>query len=79
MMWIPLVLPSLDYKGHYQCRRQCEQALESTVFSNSISSPYTFTSLNPGSYCIVGLKGIYGSEEFDLARYITTTHSSGKL
>ena len=79
MMWKQIVSAPLDYRGYYQCRRQCEQAFDSTIFSNSISSPYTFTSIDPGSYCIVGLKGIYDSEEFDLASNITTTHSSGKL
>ena len=78
-MWLTLVLVPPDYRGYYQCRRECEQALESSIFSNSILSPYTFTTLDPGSYCIVGLNGIYGNEEFGLGRRITATLSSGKL
>ena len=47
--------------------------------NSSISSPYTFTGIDPGTYCIVGLNGIYGSEPASLGTGIGNTLSSGKL
>ena len=55
MTW---TLPSFilqTYKGFNQCRRLCEQILGPTIHSNSsISSPYTFTGIDPGTDCIIG-------------------------
>ena len=45
---------------------------------HQISSPYTFTGIDPGTYCVVGLNGIYGSELASLSTAFTTT-LSGKL
>ena len=68
------------YQGYRHCRRLCEMKFGPSVPSNSsISSPYTFTGIDPGSYCIVGLNGIYGSETASLATGIGNTLSSGKL
>ena len=81
MTWIlPLFIPQ-TYKGFYQCRKLCEQTFGPTIHTNSsISSPYTFTGIDPGTYCIVGLNGIYGSEPASLGTGITITlTSSGKL
>ena len=66
------------YQGYHECRRQCEQHFSSAIF-NSISSPYTFTGIDPGTSCIVGLNGIYGIDQVGLGTKITTTLSSGKL
>ena len=79
--WIPPSFVPQTYQGYHQCRRQCEKKLppHGTAF-NSISSPYTFTGIDPGTYCIVGLNGIYGSDITGLGTTrIATTLSSGKL
>ena len=80
MTWtLPLFTPQ-TYQGYRQCRRQCEQTFDPTILSNSlISSPYTFTGIDPGTYCIVGLNGIYGNDTIVLGAENTTTLSSGKL
>ena len=80
MTWtLPLFTPQA-YKGFYQCRRLCEQTLGPIIHTNSsISSPYTFTGIDPGTYCIVSLNGTYGSDQYGLGTGITTTLSSGKL
>ena len=80
MTWtLPLLTPQA-YEGFYQCRRLCEQTFDPIIHTNSsISSPYTFTGIDPGTYCIVGLNGIYGSDQYHLGTRITTTISSGKL
>ena len=44
-----------------------------------MSSPYTFTGIDPGSYCNVGLNGTYGNESVFLNSTFTITLSSGKL
>ena len=68
------------YQGYRQCRRLCEQATGPTILTNSsISSPYTFTGIDPGTYCIVGLNGTYGIDQVYLGSRNTTTLSSGKL
>ena len=68
------------YQGYRQCHRLCEQTLSPTILINSsISSPYTFTGIDPGTYCIVGLNGIYGNDTIVLGAENTTTLSSGKL
>ena len=68
------------YQGYRQCRRLCEQATGSIILTNSsILSPYTFTGIDPGIYCIVGLNGTYGIEQVYLGSRNTTTLSSGKL
>ena len=68
------------YQGYHQCRRLCEQSFGPSLFFYSISSPYTFTGINPGTYCIVGLNGIYGINITSLiiSTRIATTLSSGK-
>ena len=82
MTWtIPSFIPQA-YEGFRQCRRQCEQTLGPTIHSNSsISSPYIFTGIDPGTYCIVGLNGIYGIDIIGLSvsTRIATTLSTGKL
>ena len=80
MTWTGPSFAPPTYQGFHQCRRQCEQTLGLTIFTNSsISSPYTFTGIDPGTYCIIGLNGIYGNEPANLGNRITTTLSSGKL
>ena len=80
MTWrLPLFAPQ-TYQGYCQCRRLCEQKFGPTIIPNSsISSPYTFTGIDPGTYCIVGINGIYGSELAALGTIIITTLSSDKL
>ena len=76
---LPSFVPQ-TYQGYCHCRRLCEMKFGPSVPSNlSISSPYTFTDIDPGTYCIVGLIGIYGSKIVSLGIGITTTLSSGKL
>ena len=79
MTWIPPSFAPQTYQGYRECRRQCEQQFNSAIFFNSISSPYTFTDIDPGTFCIVGLTGIYGIDQNHLGTRITTTLSSGKL
>ena len=80
MTWIPPSFTPQTYQGYRQCRRLCEQTFVSTIITDlAISSPYTFSGIDPGTYCIVGLNGIYGSETAGLGTRITTTLSSGKL
>ena len=80
MIWTSPSFAPPTYEGYRQCRRQCEQTLGPIIHTNSsISSPYTFTGIDPGTYCIVGLNGIYGSEPAGLGLGIITTLSSGKL
>ena len=79
MTWTLPFVPQ-TYQGYRHCRRLCEMKFGSNVPSNSsISSPYTFTGIDPGTYCIVGLNGIYGSEPASLSTGIGNTLSSGKL
>ena len=80
MTWTPPSFAPQTYQGYHQCRRQCEKTLPAhgtPVYS--ISSPYTFTGIDPGTYCIVGLIGIYGIDTVSFGTRITTTLSSGKL
>ena len=79
MTWIPPSFVPQTYQGYRQCRRQCKQSFSSVIFFISISSPYTFTGIDPGTYCIVGLNGVYGSEPASLGTRATITLSSGKL
>ena len=81
MTWIPPSFAPQAYQGFNQCRRQCEQTFDPTILTNSsISSPYTFTGIDPGTYCIVGLNGTYdNNNNIVLSSGITTTLSSGKL
>ena len=80
MTWIPPSIAPLTYEGFRQCHRLCEQTLGPTIHTNSsISSPYTFTGIDPGTYCFVGLNGIYDSDNIVLGAENTTTLSSGKL
>ena len=79
MTWtLPSFAPQ-TYQVYYQCRRQCEQSFSPTMVFNSISSPYTFTGIDPGTYCLVSLNGIYGIETVGPGTRITITLSSGKL
>ena len=80
MTWMTPLFAPTTYKAYWQCRRQCEQTLGPTIHINSsILSPYTFTSVDPGTYCIVGLNGIYGNDTIVLGAENTTTLSSGKI
>ena len=80
MTWIPPSFTPQTYQGYRQCCRQCNQTFGPTILSNSsISSPYTFTGIDPGTYCFVGLNGIYGNNTIVLGAENTTTLSSGKL
>ena len=79
MTWIPPSFAPQTYQGYRQCRRKCEPSFSSILSNSSISSPYTFTGIDPGTYCIVGLNGIYGNNIIVLGAENTTTLSSGKL
>ena len=88
MTWIPPSFVPQTYQGYRQCRRQYEQTLGPIIHTNSsISSPYTLIGIDPGTYCIVGLNGIYGNDTIVLGddqiyldtRNTTTVSSSGKL
>ena len=80
MTWILPSFAPQTYQGLRQCRLQCEQTLGPTIHINSlISSPYIFTGISPGTYCIVGLNGSYGTDIIVLGVENTTTLSSGKL
>ena len=78
MTWTPPSFAPQTYQGYRQCHRLCEQTFNRTISFDSISSPYTFTGIYPGTYCIVGLNGIYGNDIVSLSISITTTLSSGK-
>ena len=80
MTWtLHLYIPQA-YEGFRQCHRLCEETLGPMIHTNSsISSPYTFTGIDPGTYCIFGLNGIYGNNIIFLGSETTTTLSSGKL
>ena len=66
------------YQGYRQCCRLCEQTIGSIILNNlSISSLYTFTGIDPGTYCIVGLNGTYGIDQVYLDTRNTTTLSTG--
>ena len=68
------------YKGYRQCCKLCEQTLGPTMHTNSsISSPYTFTGIDPGNYCIFGLNGTYDIDQVYLDTRNTTTLSSSKV
>ena len=79
MIWIQPSFAPQTYEGHRHCRRLCENMYDPVITKSSISSPYTFTGINPGTYCIIVLNGIYGSEQASLGTRIATTLSSGKL
>ena len=80
MTWIPLSFAPPTYEGFRQCHRLCEQSLGPIISSiSSILSPYTFTGIDPGTYCIVSLIGVYGSELAVLGAENTTTLLFGKL
>ena len=78
-MWTPPSFAPQTYEGFRHCRRLCEKNYDPIITNSSISSPYTFTGIDPGTYCIIGLNGIYGSETAGLSTRIATTLSSGKL
>ena len=77
MTWTPPSFAPQIYMGYRQCRRLCEQTFGPVIFFSSISSPYTFTGIDPGTYCIVGLNGIYGIDNAGLTSSTATTLSSG--
>ena len=79
MTWTSPLFAPQTYLGYRQCRRLCEQNFGPSIFSNSISSPYTFSLIASGTYCIVGLIGVYGSEQTGLGTRIDTTLLSGKI
>ena len=79
MTWKPPSFAPQTYQGYRQCRRQCEPSFSIVLTNSSISSPYTFTGIDPGTYCIVGLNGSYGTDTIVLGAENTTTLSSGKL
>ena len=80
MTWLPPSFAPPTYKGFHQCHRQCEQTLDLTIHTvSSISSRYTFTGIDPGTYCIVSINGTYGNDTIVLGNENTTTLSSGKL
>ena len=81
MIWTPSSFApptTSDYQGYCCCRRQCEEMFGLNLFSDLNSSTYTFTGIDPGSYCIVGLNGIYGNKSVFLDSAFTITLSSGK-
>ena len=78
MTWtLPSFVPQ-TYQGYRECRGLCKLSFSTITSDSSISSPYTFTGIDPGTYCVVGLNGIYGSELASLSTAFTTT-LSGKL
>ena len=79
MMWTQPSFAPQTYEGYRHCRRLCEKMYDPGIKNSFISSPYTFTGIDPGTYCIIGLDGIYGSESAGLGTGIITTLSSGKL
>ena len=79
MTWIPPSFAPQTYHSYRQCCRQCEPSFSIVLTNSSISSPYTFTGIDPGTYCIVGLNGTYGNDQYGLGTGITTTLSFGKL
>ena len=79
MTWTLSFVPQA-YQGYRQCHRLCKQTFGPTILTNSsISSPYTFTGIDPGTYCIVGLNGTYGINEVCLDTRNTTTLLTGKI
>ena len=80
MTWIPPSFVPQTYQGYRECHRLCEQNFRPHIpTDSSILSPYTFTGIDPGTYCIVGLNGKYGSELAGLGTRIATTLASGKV
>ena len=80
MTWTSPSFAPQTYQGYHQCHRLCDLTIGPTILTNSsISSPYTFTGIDPGTYCIVGLNGTYGIDQVYLDTRNTTTLSSGKL
>ena len=80
MTWTVSSFVPQTYQVYCHCRRRCEQIFDPTIISDSpILSPYTFTGIDPGTYCIVSFNGTYGSDQISLDSEITTTLSSGKL
>ena len=79
MTWIPPSFASQTYQGYRQCRRLCEPSFSIVLTNSSISSPYTFTDIDPGTYCIVYLNGTYSNDQYGIGAENTTTLSSGKL
>ena len=81
MTWTSPSFTPQDINSFLQCRRLCEETVGPTTIpsNSSISSPYTFTGIDPGTYCIVGLNGVYGNNTIVLVAENTTTLSSGKL
>ena len=79
MIWTQLSFGSQIYEGYRQCRRLCEKMYDPIITNSSISSPYTFTGINPGTYCIINVNGTYGSDQYGLSTGIITTLSTGKL
>ena len=79
-MWTQPSFAPQTYEGLHQCQRLCEKMYDPIITNSSISSPYTFTGIDPGSKCIVVLNGKYGSEQpTSLGSNIIDTLSSGKL
>ena len=79
MTWIPPLFVPQRYQGYRLCHRLCEQSFSTVHINSSISSPHTFTGINPGTYCIVGLNGIYGSDQYGFGTRIINSLTSGKL
>ena len=80
LTWTPSSFVTETYLSYFQCRRLCEQTLGHTLNSNSsIASAYIFTGINPATYCIIGLNGIFNSNQYILGATIATTLSSGKV
>ena len=80
MTWTSPSFGPQIHQPRHQCCRLCEHTYDPNIHFYSISSPYTFTGINPSTVCTVGLNGIYGSDIINLiiSARIATTLLSGK-
>ena len=79
--WTPPSFAPETLCGTQYCLRLCEQSFAPSHSYCPITSPFTFTGINPGTFCIVDLNGVYGSDvrRLSISIRIGITHSSGKI
>ena len=71
----PDPIPSNGYSITRQCRRLCEASFNSFMQKTSSSSPFVFSGINPGSYCVISsFIGLFGTDtiEFDSDNIVIT-------
>ena len=79
LTWSPPDIVPQSYSIFRACRKLCESSIPTFIEFDSITSPYQFSGINPGSVCTFLLFGVYDSELIGLATVSASTLSTGNI